>query len=73
MGMAVSLSITNFLGREVALYVKEHFVDELKKLDSFKKRDFQGALREIFIRMDEMLKSPQGQKDIKKHSAAQES
>ena len=62
----------NSLGREVALYVKERYLDELKKLDSFKRRDFSAALRESFIRIDEMLKSPQGQKDVKKHSATEE-
>ena len=46
------------IGREVALYVKDRFIDELKKLDSFKNKDYPRALREVFIKMDEMLLTP---------------
>jgi hypothetical protein len=31
------------------------FVDELKKLDEFKKGDFANALTRAFLRMDEMM------------------
>ncbi len=54
------------IGKEVALYVKEKFVDELKKLNSFKQKDYSTALREVFIKIDEMLVSPAGQKEILK-------
>ena len=40
-------------GREVAYYVRDHFIDELKRLESFRKGDYQNCLREIFLRMDE--------------------
>ena len=65
-GHGGTCSYPHSIGREVALYVKDHFIDELKKLDSFKRRDFGAALRETFIKMDEMLRTPQGQKDVKK-------
>lgn len=60
------------LGREVALYVKDRFIDELKKLDSYKAKDYSKALREVFIKMDDMLLTPQGKKDITKYSASQD-
>ena len=41
------------VGCEVALYVKDRFVDLLKKLPSFKKKDYQLALKEAFIKIDE--------------------
>jgi serine/threonine protein phosphatase PrpC len=60
-------------GREVALYVKDKFVEELKKLQSFKNKDYFNALRDIFIQVDELLKTPQGKKDILKYSPNEES
>ncbi|MCP3662446.1 MAG: protein serine/threonine phosphatase 2C family protein [Gammaproteobacteria bacterium] len=48
-------------------------MDELQKLPSFRSRDYQTALRENFIKMDELLKSPQGQKEIRKYQAPEES
>ena len=41
------------VGCEVALYVKDRFIDLLKKLPSFKKKDYQLALKEAFIKIDE--------------------
>lgn len=46
------------LGKEVALYVKDRYVEELKKLQSFKNKDYYNALKESFIKIDELLKSP---------------
>ena len=48
----------------MALYVKDKFVELLKKSASFKKKDYFNALKETFIKIDEMLQSPQGKKDI---------
>ena len=36
--------------------MKAKFVEELKMLQSFKDKDYENALKEIFIRMDELLK-----------------
>lgn len=60
------------LGREVAYYVRDRFTDELKKLQSFQDRDYPKALREAFIKMDDLLKTPQGIKDVKKYQAPDE-
>lgn len=48
----------------MALYVKDKFLIELQKNHSFKSKDYANALKETFIRMDDLLKSPQGMKDI---------
>eukprot|EP00350_Pseudokeronopsis_sp_OXSARD2_P008286 CAMPEP_0170556792 /NCGR_PEP_ID=MMETSP0211-20121228/18683_1 /TAXON_ID=311385 /ORGANISM="Pseudokeronopsis sp., Strain OXSARD2" /LENGTH=79 /DNA_ID=CAMNT_0010867343 /DNA_START=90 /DNA_END=329 /DNA_ORIENTATION=+ len=47
-------------GKEVALYIKDRFVAELKKLPSYQNKDYPNALKEVFIKMDDLLKSPQG-------------
>ena len=62
-----------FIGKEVALYVKDIFVDELKKLASFKSKDYSTALKEAFIKVDEILKSPAGIKDVVKYSTSNDS
>jgi serine/threonine protein phosphatase PrpC len=60
-------------GREVAYYVRDRFEAELQKLTSFKNKDYQTALREAFIRIDELLVTQQGIKDVKKYSPKEES
>lgn len=52
------------VGCEVALYVKDKYVELLKNLPSFKSRDYPKALKESFIAIDELLVSPQGKRDI---------
>ena len=42
----------NTLGSEVALFVAKHFIKELKKLDSFKRKDYRVSLQETFLKMD---------------------
>lgn len=36
----VILFFINFIGKEVALFVKSHFVEELQKSEAFAKEDF---------------------------------
>jgi protein phosphatase 1G len=57
----------------VALYVKDRLVGELRKLNSFKQKDWAKVLTEGFIKIDELLKSPQGLKDILKYQTQTES
>ena len=57
----ISLLIRNnwfALGREVALFVKDKYIAELVKLQSFKNRDYATALKESFIKIDELLRTP---------------
>jgi len=42
-------------GKEVALFVEKFFVNELKKNQNFKDRKMPEALRETFLKMDELL------------------
>lgn len=53
------------------MFVKEKFIAELKKLASFQAKEYSSALKDVFIKMDELLKSPQGQKDILKHTTTE--
>ena len=68
--LEIEILITKLIGREVALLVKDRYIEELKKLPSFKQKDYFNALKDSFIRIDEILKSPQGKKDILKYSAS---
>lgn len=47
-------------GKEVSIYVKEKFVEELVKLEEFKSRDYGGALKACFLKMDVIMKEPEG-------------
>jgi protein phosphatase 1G len=53
-------------GQEVALFVKKHMVPELTKLATFKSKQYHKALEEIFFKMDEMMLTPAGKKEITK-------
>jgi len=44
--------------------VKKHFVKELAKLQSFKSKDYKAALEECFYKMDDMMKTPAGKKEV---------
>lgn len=51
-------------GQEVALYVKAHFCEELTRLQSFKSKCYKEALEECFFKMDEMMQSREGQREL---------
>mmetsp|Transcript_50093 Transcript_50093/g.57646 ORF Transcript_50093/g.57646 Transcript_50093/m.57646 type:complete len:300 (+) Transcript_50093:36-935(+) len=51
-------------GKEVAIFVSKNFVKELLANESFKKKNYEKALTETFIRMDEILLSPVGKKEL---------
>ena len=55
-----SLSTKFVIGNEVAEFVRDHLVDELKKLPSFKAGNYEEALKDIYIHIDEMLKTTYG-------------
>ena len=44
-------------GQEVAKFVELHFIEELKKLESFIKKDYHSALTECYLKMDELLRA----------------
>lgn len=47
-------------GKEVAAFVEKHFIEELKKNKNFKELKFEDALKETFLKMDELLMAPDG-------------
>lgn len=52
------------IGKEVAKFVERHFVEELLKNQSFKNGDYSAALTETFLRMDELLLTNEGRKEL---------
>lgn len=62
----MTLSNPSFInvGNEVADFVKEHLVTELKSLQSFKQGDYDQALKDIYLRIDEMLKTSYGKSKL---------
>lgn len=51
-------------GKEVALFVEKHFIEELLKNKNFKEQKYEDALKETFLKMDELLLLPEGQKEL---------
>ena len=49
-----------YLGNEVAEYVRDHLINELKKNASFKNGDYEKCLVEIYLLIDELIKTPAG-------------
>lgn len=47
-------------GKEVAAFVEKHFIEELLKNKNFKEQKFEEALKETFLKMDELLIAPEG-------------
>lgn len=60
-------------GKEVSIFVKDRFCDELQKLQSYKDKKFEEALKECFRKMDEILESEEGEKALKDIQARGES
>ena len=59
-------------GNEVADFVKEHLVQELKNLQSFKAGDYEQALKDIYLRMDEMVKTNYGNQKLQSYRKGSE-
>lgn len=55
-------------GCEVAHFVENHLVDELKKNESFKKGNYRQALHDVFLGIDRMLLVEPGKKELTKIS-----
>jgi serine/threonine protein phosphatase PrpC len=53
-------------GKEVSHFCHNHFAAELAKNKAFKKKDYDQALKETFMHMDEMLATPEYQKELKR-------
>uniref|UniRef100_A0A7S3NCJ8 protein-serine/threonine phosphatase n=1 Tax=Euplotes harpa TaxID=151035 RepID=A0A7S3NCJ8_9SPIT len=55
-------------GNQVAEWVRDNFVKEMVKLKSYKDADYKEALRETFIRMDELMKTPMVKKELQHYT-----
>ncbi|EGR31365.1 protein phosphatase 2c, putative [Ichthyophthirius multifiliis] len=53
-------------GHEVARFVELHFIEELKKNDNFFKKNFEQALKETFLKMDELMLKKEGLSELLK-------
>lgn len=51
-------------GKEVALFAKRHFIEELKKNSNFKEARMELALKETFLMIDTLLLTPEGKKEL---------
>lgn len=47
-------------GKEVSIFVKEKFCDELVKLDEYKSKNYGAALKKCFRRMDVIMEESEG-------------
>ncbi|CDW91807.1 protein phosphatase 2c [Stylonychia lemnae] len=54
-------------GNEVAEFVRDHLVDEFKKLSSFKAGNYEEALKDIYIHIDEMLQTTYGKQKLQSY------
>lgn len=53
-------------GSEVAKYCGNHFVEELKNNPAFQAQNYELALTEVFVKIDKMLLSPNGKKELER-------
>lgn len=51
-------------GREVSAYVEKHFLAELQKNQAFQQQKFEEALIQTFMKMDELMRTPEGNKEV---------
>lgn len=54
-------------GKEVSQFVKKHFTEEFLSNEYFLKNDIKSALEQTFLKMDELLKSENGKKELKNY------
>ena len=47
-------------GNQVADFVKENLIRELKELDSFKQKKYEQAFKDIYMKIDQMIVTPEG-------------
>ncbi|CAD8181481.1 unnamed protein product [Paramecium octaurelia] len=51
-------------GNDVAIFVERHFTEELLKNKNFKDQNFEDALQETFLKMDELMFAEEGQLEL---------
>ncbi|CAK89232.1 unnamed protein product (macronuclear) [Paramecium tetraurelia] len=51
-------------GADVAIFVQRHFTEELLRNNNFKDQNFEDALQETFLKMDELMFAEEGQLEL---------
>jgi len=51
-------------GKEVARFAEKHFVEELLSNKSFKEKNYPNALTETFLRIDDLIQTTEGKKEL---------
>ncbi|MCQ2819314.1 MAG: protein phosphatase 2C domain-containing protein [archaeon] len=51
-------------GKEVAQFVRIHFVESLEANENFKKGNYKDALKENFLNMDVLMRTPEGKAEL---------
>ena len=64
-GLAIFAVFDGHGGIEIADFCARNMVNVLTSLPKFEQKYYDGALKECFMQLDELIKSPQGQQDIK--------
>lgn len=60
-------------GHEVAYFVRDHLVNELKFLESYRNCDYEQCLKDIYHKMDQMLLTDYGKKKLSEYRGNNES
>ena len=60
-------------GSEMALFVKKHFIPTLLKNKAFLAQDYEAALYQTFLAMDELIQTQEGQHEITQLMSEEES
>ena len=55
-------------GHEVAMMIKDVYVNELISLEEFKKQEYGAALKRSFMKMDEFMRTEKGRATLKKYA-----
>lgn len=59
-------------GKEVALFCQDQFCQQLLQNEHFKKEEYEVALRQTFLKMDEILLSNEGQSKLREYQGDNE-
>ena len=55
-------------GKEISQFVTNHFTKELIVNKNYLKGDLQSAIKDTFIKMDEIMQTNEGKEEIKKYT-----
>lgn len=59
-------------GPEVSKFVRQHFIKSLLSSAAYKRKDYKKALEDTFIKMDKLLLSDKGKKELRLYMEADE-